>query len=229
MVMTYYSQHRQDEYLFKNFFYDTYDGVFVDVGAHDGVDLNNTLFFENTLNWKGISIEPIPSVFEKLKVNRPKSITLNYAISDVESDETPFLVGIGYTEMLSGLLKSYDPRHLHRMEHENQLHGSKKEIISVKTKRLDTIFDEYNVTHIHYLSVDTEGAELDTIKSIDFNKVFIDIINFENNYGDTGESVVAYLLQKGYEVFKYGQEVFMIHSQSKYKEKYRGIENILSC
>ncbi len=61
--MTYYSQHRQDEYLFKNFFYDTYNGVFVDVGAHDGIDLNNTLFFEKELHWKGINIEPIPSVF----------------------------------------------------------------------------------------------------------------------------------------------------------------------
>ena len=46
------------------------DGIFVDIGANDGVTISNTYFLESNCNWSGIAIEPIPSVFEKLKNNR---------------------------------------------------------------------------------------------------------------------------------------------------------------
>ena len=36
-------------------------GVFVDVGAHDGVSFNNTVYFEHSLGWQGLCVEPIAS------------------------------------------------------------------------------------------------------------------------------------------------------------------------
>ena len=48
----YYSQFKQDNYLNNNFFKDKRDGIFVDIGAHDGIKLNNTYFFEKELNWR---------------------------------------------------------------------------------------------------------------------------------------------------------------------------------
>jgi hypothetical protein len=36
----------------------------------------------------------------------------------------------------------------------------------------------HNISHIHYLSIDVEGAEFEVIKSINFDKVFIDVIGF---------------------------------------------------
>ena len=35
-----------------------------------------------------------------------------------------------------------------------------------------------------YLSIYVEGTEFSVIKSIDFDKVFIHVISFENNYND---------------------------------------------
>ena len=43
------------------------DGFYVDCGANDGVNQSTTWYFENQLSWKGILIEPIPSVFDELK------------------------------------------------------------------------------------------------------------------------------------------------------------------
>jgi len=43
---TFYSQYCQDRSLENCIFKSFKNGVFMDVGAHDGVDLNNTLFFE---------------------------------------------------------------------------------------------------------------------------------------------------------------------------------------
>lgn len=212
--MRFYSQYSQDKYLYDKFFNTTRDGVFVDVGAHDGISLNNTLFFEESLNWNGINIEPIPLVFEKLKENRPKCINLNCAISNENTENAPFILGHGYTEMLSGLLNSYDPRHYERMNREIIQYGGKNEIINVKTRSLESIFDEYNIRHVQYLTIDAEGGESNIIKSINFNKVFIDIIQFEDNYDNTG--IVEYLNSQGYIYINKETDIFMIHKNSKY-------------
>jgi hypothetical protein len=45
---------------------DKENGVFVDIGAHDGETDSNSLFFEN-LGWKGFCIEPNPEMFNKLQ------------------------------------------------------------------------------------------------------------------------------------------------------------------
>ena len=47
----FYSQDNQDSYLETNVFKGYKNGFYVDVGAHDGVSLNNTLYFEKNNNW----------------------------------------------------------------------------------------------------------------------------------------------------------------------------------
>jgi hypothetical protein len=42
------SQYKQDKYLESIIFKGYKNGFYVDVGAHDGVSLNNTLYFERT-------------------------------------------------------------------------------------------------------------------------------------------------------------------------------------
>lgn len=209
------SQQNQDKFLEDNFFKGFKNGVFIDVGAHDGVTINNTLYFEKFNNWSGINIEPIKSVYDKLLVNRPKAVNLNCAVCN--SDGTAeFIINSGYTEMLSGLKNQYDPRHFNRLDRENKHHGSSTEIINVPTKKLETICDENNITHVHYLSIDVEGAEFEVIKSINFDKVFIDVIEFENNYSDKSVEIVEYLESKNYSVIHQSMDIFMKHRDSQF-------------
>jgi FkbM family methyltransferase len=176
----FYSQDNQDAYLENNIFKGYKNGFYVDVGAHDGVSLNNTLYFEKNNNWSGINIEPIKKVFDNLVINRPNNINLNCAVCNNDG-ETNFLCNTGYTEMLSGIKDNFDIRHLYRIQTENIQMGSTTEIIKVNTKKLETIFDENNVSHINYLSIDVEGSEFEVIKSI--NDVSIPIIEYLNNKG----------------------------------------------
>jgi FkbM family methyltransferase len=213
--MSFYSQDNQDYFLEFNVFKGYKNGVFVDVGAHDGVTINNTLYFEKSNGWSGINIEPIPSVYERLVENRPRCVNINCAV-DEEEGESEFILNQGYTEMISGLKKHYDERHYKRLEYENSVTDGKTVIQNVKTRRLDTIFKEYDMKHVNYLSIDVEGAELSVIKSIDFDNVFIDVIGFENNYLNTGEKIVLYLESKGYFVIKRCIDVFMIHRESEF-------------
>jgi FkbM family methyltransferase len=176
--MEYYSQFGQDKFLYENFFLNKTDGFFVDIGAHDGITASNTYFFEK-LGWSGVCFEPIPSVFEKLQNNR-KCITKNLALSN-KSGVEQFFVLKGYSEMLSGLVNSYEENHIVRINREVEEHPNEYNYIDVNCS---TFNEEIIQTHIDILSIDTEGSEYNIMKSIDFNKYKIDFITFEMNYYD---------------------------------------------
>ena len=95
--------------------------------------------------------------------------------------------------------------------------GGISDIISIDTKRIETICDEHAIRHIHYLSIDVEGGEMKVLQSINFNKVFIDVIGFENNYHDMIDIPVSFLKEKGYlQLPNHVADMFMIHKDSEF-------------
>lgn len=192
--LTYYSQIEQDKYLNENVFKNKQNGIFVDIGAYDGITGSNSCFFEKHLNWKGLCIEPIPERFEDLKRNRPQSKNLNCCVG--EKGQKEFLRISGPDEMLSGLISKYDPRHLQLVKTIGPQVGDKHDILLIECIPLMEILEKNKIDHIDYLSLDTEGGELDILKSIDFDKITIEIIDVENNYSN--EEFEKFLTSKGY-------------------------------
>jgi hypothetical protein len=43
------------------------NGFYIECGANDGVNQSNTWYFEKSLNWIGILIEPNKQIFQELK------------------------------------------------------------------------------------------------------------------------------------------------------------------
>lgn len=84
--MTYHSELGQDKFLEAKFFKGKRNGVFIELGATDGVHNSNTLYYEKALGWTGLLIEPIPWYFEDghLRENRPNSICEQVAIDREE-------------------------------------------------------------------------------------------------------------------------------------------------
>jgi FkbM family methyltransferase len=212
----YHSQFKQDKFLEDNVFKGYKFGIYMDIGAHDGITINNTLYFEKNNKWNGYNIEPIPEVFDKLQKNRNNNININCAVSNEDKENKDFIYNTGYSEMISGLKENYDYRHFNRLYNEIEKHGGKTEILKVETKKLSTLCKDYNIRYINYLSIDVEGAEFDVIKSIDFNIVFIDVIGFENNYPDVSKQIISYLESLSYKVIHNGPDIFMIHKYSKF-------------
>ena len=69
----YYSQAGQD--LFVNSTLDTKcNGYFIEIGSNDYKDHNNTFYFENHLNWKGLMIEYDGNFLDNYKKYRSNSI-----------------------------------------------------------------------------------------------------------------------------------------------------------
>jgi FkbM family methyltransferase len=210
MNSKYYSQFRQDQFLNEVLFNNKKNGFFIDIGAHDGVTISNSLFFERHNNWDGICIEPNPNVFGKLAETR-KSLNLNVCIGDA-NQVVKFTQIEGYSEMLSGVSDKFDARHLERINREIESKGGKKIEIDVKMIKLEDIDNIMN-SAIDFISIDTEGNELDIIKSINLNNLDVKSIVIENNYNDL--RINDYLSNFGFELF-YKLDCDEIYVSSKY-------------
>lgn len=188
-VPPYSSQFKQDQYLQQLFFKNKRSGTFVEVGAADGIQCSNTLFFERNLGWRGMCIEPSPEPFKKLRKNR-KSICVNRAISD-KAGNAQFVV----SGLLSGLREPMDPRHVERIKHtyKKNLHT-----ITVQCCRLDELMKQHNIKHVDYLSLDVEGGEMNVLRSINWDEVTIDVLSVEGNYSECWVAHRAFLAEKGY-------------------------------
>jgi FkbM family methyltransferase len=173
------------------------EGFYIDIGANDGKEINNTIIFEQ-LGWEGICVEPLPDVFEKLRNNR-RCDCFNVAIANVSGDSLEFIKAAG-VEVLSGLSAQMTEVHKKRITNEN----GKLEKIYVKTLTFDDLMRNYpNIRHIDFMSIDVEGAEFSIIKAIDFKKFDFGLITVENNEeikGD-GEKLKNYMHEQGYEVY----------------------------
>lgn len=182
----YKSQNGQDKYIIKNFFTNSNgeikkDGYFVDIGAHDGVEASASYAFES-LGWDGICVEPLPKEFAKLQKNRKVSC-INAAISNSQDNIVDFLeiTGNGYIEMLSGIHNRLDSAHISRINWEStkpQYNNTLQTIIKIPNHRFNDIIPR---KHIDFLSIDTEGCDIEILNSIDFDKYNIDVICFEDN------------------------------------------------
>ena len=201
------SQIQQDLILDQQIFKGKSNGVFVEVGALDGFGASNTWFFEMERNWSGLLIEPNPVEFNKRNQHpRPNSIFENCAISDVEMDIN-FLSIEGPCNVLSGIMEFYNSQHLERIDRELEMYSnhpeghelySRKEQIPMKAVRLESLFSKHNITKIDFISIDVEGAELQVLNSINFDKVDISVFMIENNYGLEKET--EFLSSKGYKL-----------------------------
>lgn len=188
-MTTFYSELGQDRYLWENFFKTKTKGTFVELGATDGIYNSNTYFFEKTMGWTGLLIEPIAWYFEQggLVQNRPASICENVAIDSTEGfadlflideDFEPYRYNQHYKAGHSGLNKYYEPQQRERV---NNL-PCRKKLVSVHCVKLQTLLDKYQIKHIDYLSLDVEGGEAAVLESIDFDKTTIDIITLEDHW-----------------------------------------------
>ena len=202
-----YSQDNQDIYILEQFFPHKRDGVFVDIGAHDGVTISNSLLFEE-IGWSGICVEPLPKIFEQLKQNR-KCQCVNGVISNKDVDYVSFCAIDGYAEMLSGIIDAYDPLHKIRILNESAAYGCTRQKIQVQNFKFNELI---KFKHIQLLDIDTEGGELEILKSINYELYNIDLILVENNYNNA--DMRAFLTTKNFEhVIKLGADDLFKHSK----------------
>jgi FkbM family methyltransferase len=192
-----YSQLGQDLEVLR-LYNNKHNGFFVEIGSSDGMELSNTYLLEKHYQWKGICVEPIPSKFKELCKNRPNSLCCSYAVYNESNKQVVFDI-CNELDLLSGISDNIDC-------HKKIVNKNKTQIV-VNTISLNDLLDKsHSPSFIEYLSLDTEGSELEILKSVDFKKYTFGVIDVEHNYVEPRRSQIKNLLtSNGYEYVRENQ------------------------
>jgi FkbM family methyltransferase len=166
----YYSQCEEDIFLNNNIFKNKKNGVYIELGALDGVLYSNTKFFEDTLNWSGILIEPHPLKFELLKINRPNNFLFNDLVSCYK-EPLKFRYFMDGHAAVSGVENTLSQHHFDNFFESNNDYNKllPQSTTFIFPKTLTEIIKTTNLTHIDLLSLDVEGHEYEVLQSWDFS------------------------------------------------------------
>ena len=131
------------------------NGFFIELGANDGLTQSNTAFFEKSRKWRGILVEPSLVGYNLCVKNRPESICFNCAcVSNDYNGE--YVYGDFQNNMLMGSIDG--------------VRCNSNKLIKVKATTLEQLLDLQTITNIDFLSLDTEGYELNILKGLNLNK-----------------------------------------------------------
>lgn len=169
------------------------NGFFVEVGANDGILQSNTLLLEKNYGWSGVLVEPSQIAFEKLEKNRPHTKNFHCALGSFEEHNTYI-----YGDFDGSSMSSVDGKRL-----------NKPATSRVLMRSLQSIFDELNVTHVDFFSLDVEGYEFHVLKGIDFERTTFNYFLIEI-YEVDYEGICSFLFEKGYELV----EIFSLYDHS---------------
>jgi FkbM family methyltransferase len=195
-----FASHGQDEYIARHLLPDVSEGVFFDIGANDGINISNTYYFEKVLNWTGIAIEPLPRAYKQLLVNR-RCFKVNGCVTDYDG-ETRFLEIQDGCEMLSGIPNKFDKQHERRVRKYLRRYKASSHEIVVPCYTPARLLRKHGIAQVNYLSVDTEGGEIDILQAIDFQNIEIDVVSVENNY--FGSTIEEFMVDSGYDLVAIG-------------------------
>lgn len=167
---------------------------YMDIGAHDPEYLSNTALFYK-LGSKGINIEPNPVLYKKFLKARPTDLNINIGISERD-------IRLDFYIMDDSSLSTFS-----KIEYEKLLESGKKlnKVVNVNLSSFKSVFNKVKDFILpDFLSIDTEGMDLEIIKSIDYNSFQPKVICIESRkYSNVGkgekiQEIFDFLESKGY-------------------------------
>lgn len=184
----YYSQCQEDKIIYEKYLrhITIENGTFLEMGAMDGIEYSNTLFFEEQLGWRGILIEPHALNFSKLVNNRPKNKLYNHLVSNEKEDveymnyrcsALSAVAGVKSTIPLENLKAYYQGKD----DFQKNLKEHELEVRLVKPVTLTYIIKDSGISKIDFFSLDVEGHEFNVLLSFDWS-IPVNIFLIENNH-----------------------------------------------
>jgi FkbM family methyltransferase len=164
-------------------------GYFLDFGATNGINLSNTYLLEKSFGWEGILAEPAKVWHEDLKANRTASIDFDCVWS--KSGELVNFTVAPKAEYST--ISSFTQRNAHSSSQK------KGETYLVKTISLNDLLKKHSAPKkIDYLSIDTEGSELDILRAFDFDQYAISVVTCEHNFSCQRSEIYELLTFHGF-------------------------------
>ena len=155
-----HAQNREDVVLWRALRHIEH-GTYVEIGANDpDVDSISKAFYER--GWRGVLVEPVPELADRLRAGRPEDVVVEAAIvaEDVSTVTLHSIPGTGLSTLSDDIVRGHQQR------------GWDVEDIEVRGKRLDNLLEQlgWEGRPLHFMTVDVEGAEIDVLRGVDLQR-----------------------------------------------------------
>jgi FkbM family methyltransferase len=176
----------------------------VQIGSNDGKSddpIHDLLIVNET--WRAILVEPVPFLFERLKINysNVKGVQFaNVAIGETEGLTPFFFLDHLLCNSLPNLppwfdqLGSFNEEHI--VKHLGESIRPWIVRLEIPTVPLSKLFSNYGITHIDVLHIDTEGYDWKILSQLDFELFHPRVILFEYKHLSEIEKLSALTLLK---------------------------------
>ncbi|KAK3856133.1 hypothetical protein Pcinc_037514 [Petrolisthes cinctipes] len=197
-------------------------GFFVEAGALDGQQLSNTLWLEQELDWTGLLIEPNPYSFHHLQHKHRKAWTSNSCISTNQFTRKSVLVAlksrVNYLNkewFVKGSSYEYGVDlkvNINQPQTYNIINSSDKTYLPAYCFPLYSYLLALNVTTIDVLSLDTQGSEIDIVKTIPWEMITVRVLVIEivGDNSSKGVNFTDYMNARGYILLPFFQDYIFV-------------------
>jgi FkbM family methyltransferase len=149
-------------------------GFFCEFGATDGLSLSNSMHLERDLGWSGICAEPARGWHEALARNRPNARIETRCVWSRSGETLEFTESATREYSTIGSFSQSDGHARKR---------SQAESYPVQTVALNDLLERHGApADFDYLSMDTEGSELQILEALDFSRFKPKVITVEHNF-----------------------------------------------
>lgn len=191
-----YSQEGEDIILDKLLKYKN-KGFYIDIGAHHPMKYSNTFIFYKR-GWNGLNIDAMPESMNEFKKIRSKDINLQAAISNENNNLTFYIFNEPALNTLNAEeAKSKDGKNGYKIIKEIKVN-------TIKLSELLAIHMENN-QEIDFMSIDTEGNDLNVLKSNNWEKyrpqlIMVEDLKFKNIEEYNQSEIYNYMKSLNYSI-----------------------------
>jgi FkbM family methyltransferase len=193
-----------------------YPPFFVQIGANDGVTFDPVYSFIKRRHWRGIRIEPIPRLFEKLKALHKND--KNIILENVAITKKPGIRKIYSIDLVPGLpdwaCGTISLKKDVMLKHEEAIPNIRSLLKTEKVRcvTLSQVLAKHDVSRVDFIFIDTDGCDFEIIKSIDLPKLKPLVIFYENlHLGPRKRECAAYLEAHDYHLIDIGMDTVAAH------------------
>jgi FkbM family methyltransferase len=158
------------------------DIFFLQIGAHDGLTFDPIHEYVRQYHWRGLLVEPQPTVFAQLQKNYTGEGQLLFENSAIAPQDGTLDLHVfenaGADDHASMLASTR--RHYLQLNGDNARGAVKK--ITVPALCLSSLLAKHRIEKVNLLQIDTEGFDYEIIRMVDFTRIKPEIIHYENNF-----------------------------------------------
>jgi FkbM family methyltransferase len=191
------------------------EAFFVEIGSNDGEQHDHLRPFILRLGWRGIMVEPVPYVFERLQANYgtlPRVELVNAAIADRDGRLPFYCLVDAAPDERERLPDWYDGVGSFSREkvlaHRDAIPDVAERILRIEVPAMtfETVCRTNDVERVDLVVVDTEGYDAEILRSIDFGAYRPRVVIYEHFHLEPADRQATrdLLHDAGYETLEEG-------------------------